>query len=76
MTGTARREVVVSVSDDEWHVTSGHLSLEMLLYVEYSIFQLGTSLTRSSSADKIANANFLSCARKRLCVGTQVYQIH
>jgi len=59
MTGTARREVVVSVSDDEWHVTSGHLSLEMLLCVEYSIFHLGTSSTRSSSADEIANVNFL-----------------
>jgi len=30
---------------------------------------------RSSSADEIANVNFLSCARKRLCVRTQAYQI-
>jgi len=32
------------------------------------------NVTKSSSADEIANVNFLSCARKRLCAGTPVYQ--
>ena len=31
--------------------------------------------TRSSSADEIANVNYLPCPQQRLCVGTQVYQI-
>jgi len=37
--------------------------------------RLDIRITRGSSADEIANLNFLSCARKRLCVGTQVYRI-
>ena len=40
------------------------------------LFEALPVTTKSSSADEIANVNFVSCARKRLCVGMQVYQIH
>jgi len=53
----------------------GNSQLLGLLETECQITSASPHHTRSSSADEIANVNFLSCAQKQLCVGMQVYQI-